>query len=674
MNRLSRHTALQASAPRNLVSLFLTFLVTGFSAIAAEPDVELPAAKAVVNGSGAVLTKNGMIEEWSDAGTFVSWRVELPAGDVEVLVQQAAEEVIAGNTYQVEIDGQVLSGTVKSTGGWGIPEPVSLGKFKVKTPGEFELIVRPLKITRAVMNLKGILLRGPAAEKAKVITPPDLIRGEYFPKKNYVPEALPSFDEVKDRLPEPVFPTQPEWVEMYWKCWQLAFSHLKQPSPDSPLVSNWLDEWFSPNIFQWDSCFMMMFARYGHYEFPAIQSLDNFYCLQRPSGYICREYTEDSGREVHFGIHGLNDPTGWQNTINPPIFSWAECETFKITGDKSRFSSVLPVLEKYVAWLNREGSFEDRDVDKSGRRSVGTPHGLYWNTPLGSGMDNTPKPNDKGCGWVDMSCQMVMQYNDLATIYHELGLPGKAKEAKEEAAAIGKRINQWCWDETDGFYYDVDAEGTKFKKKTSCGFWPLIAGIASKSQAARLVEHLKNPDEFNRPFLFPTLAANEKEYQPTGGYWRGGVWAPTNYMIIKGLERYGYEDFAAESTEKYLASMARVFKETGTVWENYAPEFMKPGNPSQGDFVGWTGCGPISLFIENVLGFHPDGVRNILQWHLRIKNTHGIKRLQFGSVTTDITYDGKGTVEVKATNPFTLIINGKGFPIEAGNSRIRATP
>lgn len=79
---------------------------------------------------------------------------------------------------------------------------------------------------------------------------------------------------------------------MYWKCWEIAFRGIKQPQEGSPLVSNWLDEAFSDNLFQWDTIFMMMFARYGHDCFPAIQSLDNFYALQRESGYIGREFRE----------------------------------------------------------------------------------------------------------------------------------------------------------------------------------------------------------------------------------------------------------------------------------------------------------------------------------------------------------------------------------------------
>ena len=455
--------------------------------------------------------------------------------------------------------------------------------------------------------------------------------GMYFSKKEYIPQSLQSWIETKSQLPIPILDDNPGWVDMYWKSWEIAFQGIKQPIPESPFVSDWLDEAFSENIFQWDTIFMIMFARYGHDVFPAIESLDNFYCMQRPSGFIGREYREADGKLIHFDFDGgLFSDKGYKNAINPPLFSWAEVESYRITGDKSRFVMILPVLEKYAEWLNRDGDPDAEDWETNGRKSKSAEHKLYWNTPLGSGMDNTPRPVEKGSGWVEMSAQMLIMYNNLAIICDALQKPKRAEQYRSETEAIGTRINQWCWNEDDGFYYDVLANGDQFKKKTSGGFWPLLAGVASADQASKLVTHLKNEQEFWRKVVFPTLSANEEEYHPDGGYWQGGVWAPTNVMIIKGLEKYGYEDFAATATENYLAGMYEVFEETQTVYENYAPDYFKPGNPSKIDFVGWTGCGPIQLLVENVIGLRPDAANNTLTWKLRRIDQHGLKKLNLG--------------------------------------------
>jgi glycogen debranching enzyme len=502
--------------------------------------------------------------------------------------------------------------------------------------------------------------------------------GKWFSKKDYTPEPIPTFAESRDRLPHPVLDAHPGWIDMYWKCWEIAFRGIKQPQEDSPLVSNWLDEAFSDNIFQWDTIFMMMFARYGHDCFPAIQSLDNFYTLQRESGYIGREFREADGRIVHYDdTGGLFAESGWKNTVNPPLFAWAEVESYRLTGNKSRFAMVLPVLEKYAEWLNRDGDPDAKDWENNGRISKTAAHKLYWNTPLGSGMDNSPRPTAKGSGWVEMSSQMVIMYNHLAIMAAELGLSEKADHFRKEARAIAARINRWCWNEEDGFYYDVDADGNQFKKMTMGGFWPLLAEVASEKQAERLVGHLQDPQKFWRPMVFPTLAADEPEYDPMGHYWQGGVWAPTDVMVIKGLEKYDRDDFAAEATEKFLAGMYEVFRKNetfpNTVFELYAPELVdgkfSPGSNNSGgmakpDFVGWTGCGPIQLLIENVMGIRAEGVKHSLHWHLRRIDRHGVQKLKVGGVTVNLicrkraSATDPATVTLSADSPFTVIVHG----------------
>ena len=449
-------------------------------------------------------------------------------------------------------------------------------------------------------------------------------RGMYFEKKEYDGKDLPLFSESRDQLPEPILDDHQEWIDMYWKCWEMAFKHFKKPLVNSPFVSNILDEAFNANIFQWDMIFMIMFARYSHHVFPAINSLDNFYCNQHTSGYICRELSGEDGSDFVY--------EGRKNTINPPLFSWAEIESFRNTGDISRFELVLPVLEKYAQWLSQEGDMitanHETDWYKYGRRAAHSEHGLFWNTGLGSGMDNTPRGGD---GWVDMSCQMVIQYNNLAFMSNIIGLKEKEQEFQNAANAVGNRINKYCWNEEDGLYYDVDHTGNQVKFKTSGCFWPMLAGIASREQAMRLVENLEDSVSFWRKIVFPTLAADEPEYNPLGGYWRGAVWAPTNYMIIKGLEKYGYEELAARASLNYIEAIYRVYESSGTFWENYMPDYYAPGQPSKPDFVGWTGIGPIALLIENILGFRVNAADQSLIWHVTRNDRHGIKNLRVGT-------------------------------------------
>ena len=484
-------------------------------------------------------------------------------------------------------------------------------------------------------------------------------KGKYFAKKKYIPEPLPVYSEIKDKLPQPILADNKDYLDMYWFCWKILYTRMKQPPKGSALVSNFLDEQFSPQIFQWDSLFMIMFARYGHSVFPAIETFDNFYARQHNSGYICRELRESDGADLIY--------QGRWNTINPPLFSWTEMASYRLSGDKKRLALVLTALEKYAEWLEQPGTFKNasgKNWEKHGRVAQNSVHKLYWNSPLGSGMDNTYI--GKATMTVDMSSQMVVQYEALAEICEVLGKTEKAALYRAKAKDIADRINKYCWNEKEGFYYDVDDQGNHVKIKSIRAFWTMLAGIPNKAQCDKLIAmHLRNPKEFWRKNVFPCLAATEYGYETTGNYWNGGVWAPTNYAVIKGLERCGYEDFATEATIKYLDSMSKVYRKDKTVYENYAPDFDRRGSQSKGDFVGWTGCGPIALLIENVLGFRTNGLKKELTWYVKRYDRHGIKNLQVGDASVDVVAGRrrkprKLTFTAKASTPVTLIVKMDG--------------
>ena len=130
----------------------------------------------------------------------------------------------------------------------------------------------------------------------------------------------------------------------------------------------------------------------------------------------------------------------------------------------------------------------------------------------------------------------------------------------------------------------------------------------------------------------PTLSADDPNYRADGGYWLGSVWAPTNYMVLKGLENSGAEGsekLAFEIASDYLENVVRTFTETGTLYENYSPETGGRGNPAKDEFVGWTGLAPISVLFEYVLGIRPKALENKIIWHGNLTERYGIRRYPF---------------------------------------------
>ncbi len=466
-------------------------------------------------------------------------------------------------------------------------------------------------------------------------------QGGAFAKKTYQPHPLPQFAALRDKLPAPVFGENPEWVTMYWKAWELAFKNFHEPAAGSGYVSQFIDAAFNQNIFLWDTCFMTMFCNYGHPLVPGIGSLDNFYAKQYDDGEICREINRTTGRDYTEWVNHEGKPLfsrwGWSgprnapvtyqgrpapaalpkltlDALNHPILAWAELESCRVTGDRERLALVYQPLVGYYRALQtyiRQGN------------------GLYM-TDWAS-MDNSPRNRflDGGGCAVDTSSQMVLFARNLATVAETLGKAEPASEFTREADELSRTINALMWDPQQKFYFDLTADGKRAPIKTVAGFWPLLAGVASPAQAQDLVNELNNPQTFKRLHRVPTLAADQPGYDPAGGYWRGAVWAPTTLMVIRGLERYGQHPLAREIALNHLEVIGQVMRQTGTLWENYAPDAAAQGKPAKGDFVGWSGIGPIVCLLEFAIGLKPDALSNTLTWDLNSPAVSGCERFRF---------------------------------------------
>ena len=98
-----------------------------------------------------------------------------------------------------------------------------------------------------------------------------------------------------------------------------------------------------------------------------------------------------------------------------------------------------------------------------------------------------------------------------------------------------------------------------------------------------------NPEEFYTKVPFATLSKDDPNYDSTGGYWLGGVWAPTNYVAIRGIAELGKIGIAREAAIRYLDAVCAVANDPvyGSIWEAYAPEAYRPSTREEGEHVFW---------------------------------------------------------------------------------------
>jgi glycogen debranching enzyme len=235
------------------------------------------------------------------------------------------------------------------------------------------------------------------------------------------------------------------------------------------------------------------------------------------------------------------------------------------------------------------------------------------------------------------------------------------------------------WSDKEHFYFDLTYDEKFVPVKTIAGFWALISGVASFKKAKYLEKELNNKNTFNRLHRIPTLAATEKFYNWMGGYWKGSIWAPTNTMVIRGLEKFDLMETAYDIAMNDLNCMADVYKKTGTVWENYAPDSIAPGNDSQKDFVGWSGMAPILYLLEYAIGLKPDAETNSLTWNIRTNAKTGCENFRFNKHTITIIAEkakseNSYNINLLSDGDFKLIINchdkTKSYNIHKGEQKL----
>jgi hypothetical protein len=422
-----------------------------------------------------------------------------------------------------------------------------------------------------------------------------------------------SFNNIKSSLPRPFWPARQDVIQCYWRTWELAFGNLHQVNPGSGFISPFIDPAFNGHIFMWDEGFMLMFGRYGSRAFNFQNSLNNFYAKQHKDGFICREIRESDGTDVFERF----DPS----STGPNILPWTEWEYYLNFNDTLRLKEVFPPLLAYYNWLRTYRSW---------------PDGSYFSSGWGCGMDNQPRLpagfnpewSHGQMSWIDISLQEVFAGKILLQMAKRLNRNADVNDIEKEIDNLKKYINKNMWEDKTSFYYDRFKDGTLSEVKSIAAYWALLAGVVPPQNAKPFIKHLENPNEFDRLHRVPVLSADDPDYNPDGGYWRGSVWAPTNYMVLRGLTNYGEDSLAYEIAANHLNNVVKVFTQSGTLRENYAPDKVQGNNAK--DFVGWTGLVPVSVLLEYVFGIRPDVPDNTIVWDIRMLDEFGVKQYPFG--------------------------------------------
>ncbi|CAN5800549.1 glucosidase [soil metagenome] len=256
----------------------------------------------------------------------------------------------------------------------------------------------------------------------------------------------------------------------------------------------------------------------------------------------------------------------------PPIFAWAAWRVYEATRDREFLADVYPSLQRHYDYWWQQHLVND---------------GLFTGGFLG--MDNLPRSRKRA--QADASAWMAFYARDMARIASELRDPGTSERYWIDRGRIQEAINSKLWDEDSGFYYDLGPNDRFVQPKSYSGLIPLIAGVVPPERLPRILEALRDEDQFLAAAGIRSMSAESPLYRPgeagpgVNSNWRGPVWIPINYLLIGALQDLD-PGFAADLRERVVAAVERDWRETGRFREFFDGETGEGLGADQQ--AGWT--------------------------------------------------------------------------------------
>ena len=213
-----------------------------------------------------------------------------------------------------------------------------------------------------------------------------------------------------------------------------------------------------------------------------------------------------------------------------------------------------------------------------------------------SGWDLTPRFGRHCLDFlpVDLNSLLFKYETDFAYMQRLFGDEIRAGQWDQAAQRRKNKMNELMWSNLRNFYYDYNyVKKQRSNVDSLAAYYTMWAGMVDEKQSARLVGSLRKFE--NKGGLSATDTVMLGQFVPgslpTQWAYPNG-WAPLHFMVVKGLQRYGYHNHARRIALKWLKTNLNWFNAHGVFLEKYnvvqpSKPPLKGLYPSQTGF-GWT--------------------------------------------------------------------------------------
>ncbi|MFL5786612.1 MAG: alpha,alpha-trehalase TreA [Flavisolibacter sp.] len=187
---------------------------------------------------------------------------------------------------------------------------------------------------------------------------------------------------------------------------------------------------------------------------------------------------------------------------------------------------------------------------------------------------------------VDLNCLLYQYELILAKAAKAKGSASKEKQYLVRAKKRKEAIQKYFWNKELNYFFDYDLNDKHTTNRWSlAGAMPLFTNTATKEQAIKVEQKIK--DSFLKAGgVITTIYHTKQQWDAPNG------WAPLQWITVKGLMNYNYNDLARVVAERWMLLNERVFTSTGKMLEKYNVEniLLESGGgeyPTQDGF-GWS--------------------------------------------------------------------------------------
>jgi alpha,alpha-trehalase len=213
-----------------------------------------------------------------------------------------------------------------------------------------------------------------------------------------------------------------------------------------------------------------------------------------------------------------------------------------------------------------------------------------------SGWDMTPRFKRQALNYlpVDLNSLLYKYETDFARYYQHIGDKLKSQAWHQAARERAKVMDKLMWSSSKNLYYDYDyVKKHQSTVASLAGLYPMWAGIVDKDRAERLVRSLRRFSHKGGLSATDTYTLNQRVSGGFPSQWAyPNGWAPLHFLVVKGLERYGYHHEARKIARRWIKTNLDWFRHSGVFLEKYnvAQPHKPPMRglyPTQVGF-GWT--------------------------------------------------------------------------------------